>query len=35
MNICANCGKKSKHLIWHDGKWWCPGACVVPKERRS
>ena len=29
---CANCGKRSGYLIRHDGKWWCPGACVVPQK---
>jgi hypothetical protein len=37
---CANCGRKETRrwrLIWEQGDWWCPGACLWPfptnKER--
>ena len=29
--MCANCGSTRPFLIWFDGKWYCPGACVVKK----
>jgi hypothetical protein len=32
-NVCANCGKKHPHLIWWDGQWWCPGACLVNRKK--
>jgi hypothetical protein len=35
VNVCANCGRKdtqNHRLISHDGKWWCPGACVITKK---
>jgi hypothetical protein len=35
VKVCANCERKetqNHQLIWHDGKWWCPGACVIRKS---
>lgn len=32
---CANCGKKHPHLIWYNGKWWCPGACDVTRKPKN
>lgn len=29
---CSNCGRKNNGLIPHDGKWWCPGACVITTQ---
>jgi hypothetical protein len=34
-NRCANCGKESSRLIWHEGKWWCPGACDVSRKPKK
>jgi hypothetical protein len=35
---CANCGRKetqNHQLIYHGGKWWCPGACRVTATRNE
>ena len=32
---CVNCGKKHPQIIFHDGKWYCPGACDVTRGKKS
>jgi len=34
-NSCANCGKKHPQIIFHDGKWYCPGACNVTLRKKT
>lgn len=34
---CANCGQPktpSRPLIWYDNRWWCPGACLLPRKAK-
>jgi hypothetical protein len=33
-NECANCGKKHPQIVFHAGKWWCPGACDVIRGKK-
>ena len=33
--VCDNCGKWSNNLVRFEGRRWCPGACVVPKDKRA
>jgi hypothetical protein len=35
VQTCANCGKRRRNLIWHAGKWWCPGACDVTRKPKT
>jgi len=30
---CAQCGREHPHLVEWNGQWWCPGACLVRKQR--
>ena len=30
---CANCGRALKLAVYHDGKWYCPGACLVRRTK--
>ena len=34
-NRCANCARKHPRLVWHAGRWWCPGACVVRRGTKA
>jgi hypothetical protein len=34
VHVCANCGSKVGPFIWHEGRWWCPDACIIRKRKR-
>lgn len=31
--VCSNCGKRHPKIVFHDGRWFCPGVCDVTRKR--